>query len=275
MSETSPIRQDGGPGRVAQSTELLGGFVARAQLAAEPQPKGISGPPLKYLLRELDIVAQPFKRVRNGDLEVARSKEPRVVMLLPGFGTHPVRMRRMAHKLEEAGHKAKRWGMGFNLGPTPENFDLLSKRLVHIHKRYGKPVHLVGWSLGGIFARELAKMHPELVAKVITLGSPFSGDGHANNVWRIYHLVTGHSVDNPPIEINRAEKPPVPTVAFWSPRDGMVHARSARGKPGERDKAVALRCSHIGFAYSDESIMAVLAELEETPQATESLTAKA
>lgn len=249
---------------LAAPTALLGAARTRARLAAMPKPAGVKGPPLRYLVRELEVLAEPLKRIAS-ELEVVPAAEPRVVMLLPGFATHPVRMQRMAKKLEAAGHTVKRWGLGVNLGPTPENFDFLGKRLVELHRRHGQKIWLVGWSLGGIFARELAKRHPDLVAKVVTMGSPFSGDGHANNVWRVYHLITGHAVDNPPIPMDRAGKPPVPTVALWSPRDGIVHARAARGRPNERDRAVALRCSHMGFAYSDEAIAAVLRELE-TPE---------
>jgi pimeloyl-ACP methyl ester carboxylesterase len=183
-------------------------------------------------------------------------------MLLPGFGTHPLRMRYMARTLERAGHKAKRWGLGWNLGPTEENFALLEARVRQIGERYGQKVVLVGWSLGGIFARELAKRHPEIVAKVITMGSPFSGTLYANNAWRIYQLVTGHSVEQPPIEAQISVKPPVETVALWSPRDGVVSPRSACGRQGERDRAIALRCTHLGFAHAADAIRAVAAELE-------------
>jgi pimeloyl-ACP methyl ester carboxylesterase len=131
-----------------------------------------------------------------------------------------------------------------------------------IGERYGQPVVLVGWSLGGIFARELAKRHPAIVAKVVTMGTPFSGSPYANNAWRAYELVTGHSVERPPLKVELAVKPPVETVALWSPRDGIVAPRCACGQPGERDRAIALRCSHIGFASSDEAIAAVARELE-------------
>ena len=94
------------------------------------------------------------------------------------------------------------------------------------------------------------------------MGSPFSGTPYANNAWRIYQLVTGHSVEQPPIEALLSVKPPVETVALWSPRDGVVSPRSACGMPGERDRAVALRCTHLGFANSPEAIRAVAAELE-------------
>ena len=111
----------------------------------------------------------------------------------------------------------------------------------------GKPVILVGWSLGGVFAREVAKLRPDLVAKVITMGSPFSGDPRSNNAWRLYEWVAGHPVDDPPIDVVLAEKPPVPTLALWSRRDGIVAVACARGAPGESDRADRARLQPHGL----------------------------
>jgi len=234
----------------------------RVELLRQKQPSEAHGPPRKLLLGEVASLFEPLPRMLRPALALPAARHPRVVMLLPGFGTHPLRMRYMARQLERAGHKVKRWGLGFNLGPTPENFALLEDRVRRIGERYGQKVVLVGWSLGGIFARELAKRSPEIVAKVITMGTPFSGSPYANNAWRAYELITGHSVEQPPVEVELAVKPPVETIALWSPRDGIVSPRSACGLPGERDRAVALRCSHIGFSNSDEAIAAVARELE-------------
>jgi pimeloyl-ACP methyl ester carboxylesterase len=253
-------RQDG-TARFLPPSAKFDAIRTRARLASEPRPAGISGPPIHRLLGELEVFAAPLKR-RRQPMEIALAAEPRVVMLLPGFATHPVRMRHMAQELERAGHVVKRWGLGVNLGPTTENFAALTRRVLALHRRHDEKIVLVGWSLGGVFAREIAKCHPDAVAKVVTMGSPFSGNPRANNAWRIYHLITGHSVEKPPVGQDIASKPPVPTVALWSPRDGIVSPRSSCGKKTERDRAVALRCSHLGFAYSDEAIAAVLRELE-------------
>ncbi|MGB3377888.1 MAG: alpha/beta fold hydrolase [Allopontixanthobacter sediminis] len=251
------------PSHGIQGSPASADLRARLALAREPKPRDAGGPPLRRLLAETQVVIEPVRRLaRNLDIQTA--DHPRKVMLLPGFATHPIRMRYMARQLEKAGHKVKRWGLGFNFGPTVENFVILERRLDDLYQRYNRePVYLVGWSLGGLFARELAKRHPEKVARVVTMGSPFSGNPRANNAWRIYQFVTGHSVDYPPIAGNTGAKPPVFTTALWSPRDGIISPRSACGKPGERDRAVALRCTHLGFAYSEESIRAVLRELEE------------
>ncbi len=239
-----------------------GPIARRVELLRQKPPAEAHGPRRKLLLGELASPLEPMLRPFRPPLVLPKSQRPRIVMLLPGFGTHPLRMRYMAKRLEEAGHKTKRWGLGFNLGPTEANFALLEKRVRQIRARYGQDVVLVGWSLGGIFARELAKRHPYLVAKVITMGTPFSGSLYANNAWRIYQLVTGQSIEQPPVEAEVSVKPPVETVALWSPRDGVISPRSACGRPGERDRAIALRCTHLGFAHSAEAIRVVAEELE-------------
>lgn len=233
----------------------------RAALARQPRPAGVSGPPLRLLLGEVRAIAMRGKE--EAPHHVASNPQP--VMILPGFGAHPQRMRRMLESLDRAGHAAHDWGLGINFGPTPENFAALLARIDRLAHRHGAPVALVGWSLGGLFAREMAQRRPHAVSRVITMGTPFSGDRRANNAWRAYQLVTGHAVDAPPIECDFAAKPPVPTIALWSPRDGVISPRSACGWPGERDRAVALRCSHMGFAGSREAIAEVLRQLDWQP----------
>ena len=234
----------------------------RVALAREPAPEEVVGPPLRRFIGELSVLAEPVRRIVRRHPEAVAAR-PRTVMLLPGFATHPIRMRYMARRLEAAGHTVKRWGMGFNLGVQVDTLERLQDRLDTLAERHGEPVVLVGWSLGGLFARELAKRRPEHVAKVITMGSPFSYSPRANNVWRAYHFITGHRVEEPPVAVELSGKPPVETVALWSPRDGIVHPRSARGAAGERDREIALRCTHMGFAYDPQAIAAVLRELDD------------
>jgi len=236
------------------------GLRRRAALARQSRPEGVKSPPLALLLGEIRALGGIGRRAKA---PVTTARHPQPVMLLPGFGCHPSRMNRLAKALEAAGHVVYPWGLGFNLGPTPENFAFLVARVGRIARSGGKPVALVGWSLGGLFAREIAKLNPQAVSSVITMGTPFSGDRRANNAWRAYQLITGHAVDEPPIEADFAAKPPVPTVALWSSRDGVIAPRSACGWPGERDRAVALRCSHLGFAGGAEAIGEVLRQLDQ------------
>lgn len=222
----------------------------RRALAFEPAPPGAGGPALGRLLAELRTPVELFgaHRAARRVPQVPPPTRSRPVMLLPGFGTHPVRMKRLRLPLETQGHRVSDWGLGFNFGPSEQRFDRLCERVTTMARKEGEPVVLVGWSLGGLFAREIAHRHPEAVAMVVTMGSPFSGDRRANNAWRAYQLIAGHSVDHPPVGRDFADKPPVPTIALWSPRDGIVSPRSACGRKGERDRAISLRCTHLGFA---------------------------
>jgi len=246
----------------AYNATLLARRVALAREAI-PEEHEHGKPRLIRLLGEAEVLAEPLRRPRR-KLAIAPTANPQVAMILPGFATHPMRMRYLARALESAGHTTKRWGLGRNWGPDPERFDLIEERLLELHARHGKKVVLIGWSLGGLYARELAKRRPESVAKVISMGSPFSGSPRANNVWRAYQFITGHSVDAPPIAAELAVKPPVETVALWSANDGVIGPRCAAGRPGERDRAVAVRCTHMGFTYDPQVIATLLAELEAT-----------
>lgn len=250
-------------GAQAQQAYAATELARRVALAREacPEEYEVGKPRLIRLLGEAEVLLEPFRRPRR-KLAIAPTANPQTVMILPGFATHPMRMRYLARQLETAGHRTKRWGLGFNWGPDEERFALLEERLVELHARRGQRVVLIGWSLGGLFARELAKRQPGSVAKVITMGSPFSGSPRANNAWRAYQFITGHSVDAPPVAADLATKPPVETVALWSANDGVIAPRCAAGRAGERDRAIPLRCTHMGFTYDPQVIAALLQELE-------------
>jgi hypothetical protein len=252
-------------GAQAQQAYAATELARRLALAREAIPEEFEAgkPRLVRLLGEAEVLLEPIRRPRRS-VPIAATSNPQVAMILPGFATHPMRMRYLARQLESAGHVAKRWGLGFNWGPTDENFAAIEERLLQLHARHGRKVVLIGWSLGGLYAREMAKRQPQAVAKVITMGSPFSGSPRANNVWRAYQFITGHSVDAPPVAAELKVKPPVETVALWSANDGVIGPRCAAGRPGERDRAIPLRCTHMGFTYDPHVIATLLAELEST-----------
>ena len=238
-----------GIGQTAARLAMLRNEIARrGALAFQPRPADARGPKWQALLGELRTPVEHWQASRQAPVPSEPAAQPRAVMLLPGFGTHPVRMKPLRLALEAAGHRVSDWGLGFNFGPTEDRFERLCERVVAMARKEGEPLVLVGWSLGGLFAREVAKRHPEAVRLVITMGTPFSGDRRANNAWRAYQQIAGHSVDEPPIGQDMAAKPPVPTVDLWSPRDGIVSPRSSCGRRGERDLAIPMRCTHLGFA---------------------------
>ncbi|HET9810414.1 MAG TPA: alpha/beta fold hydrolase, partial [Sphingomicrobium sp.] len=179
-------------------------------------------------------------------------------LVVPGFIASDRTTMELRRALAEAGFRVHPWRHGWNLGATADVIDKLRRSLDLVDD--DRPVLLVGWSLGGVFARELARAVPERVRAVVTLGSPFSGDPRLNNVWRLYERVAGHRVDDPPIP-RITDKPPVPTLAIWSRRDGIVAAQAARGEEDERDKAVEVDSGHMAFGVSRRSTRAAVREI--------------
>jgi pimeloyl-ACP methyl ester carboxylesterase len=161
--------------------------------------------------------------------------------------------------LAASGYRVHPWRLGWNLGARADTIEQLQHALDLVDDE--RPILLVGWSLGGVFARELARSVPERIRAVVTLGSPFSGDPRLNNVWRLYERIAGHPVDQPPVPRIFA-KPPVPTLAVWSRRDGIVAPTAARGQDGERDAAVEVNSSHMGFGVSRRTTRAVAREVD-------------
>jgi pimeloyl-ACP methyl ester carboxylesterase len=180
-------------------------------------------------------------------------------LVIPGFIAHDRTTAALRRALADAGWRVHGWEMGVNRGARPETVERLKARLDAISAT--RKILVVGWSLGGLFARELARAAPGRVRAVVTLGSPFSGDPKQNNVWRLYELVAGHKVDQPPLPRITA-KPPVPQLALWSRVDGLIAPRAARGLDHERDKAVELGCTHMAFGVSRTAAREVVREID-------------
>ena len=179
-------------------------------------------------------------------------------LVIPGFIANDRTTMELRRALAEGGWRAHPWDNGWNMGATADMVDRLRGRLDQIHE---EPILVVGWSLGGVFARELARQHPDRVKAVVTLGSPFSGDPHLNNVWQLYEWVAGHKVDEPPIP-RITDKPPVPSLAIWSRNDGIISVRAARGLAHESDRTVELSCNHMAFGVSRSAAKQVVQEID-------------
>lgn len=189
------------------------------------------------------------------------------VLVVPGFLATDRTTAALRKALADAGWRVHGWGQGWNLGVRADTVEVLRDRIDAIDPK--QPILVVGWSLGGLFAREFARAHPDRVRAIVTLGSPFSGDARQNNVWQLYELVAGHKVDEPPIP-RVTEKPPVPHLALWSRRDGLVAPRSARGLDHERDAEVEMDCRHMAFGVSrraaEQAVREISKFLESRPK---------
>ena len=120
------------------------------------------------------------------------------VLALPGFLASDLSMAPMRRYLKELGYDTHAWNMGRNLGGVASKRAALRDLLRRIHEPTGRKVSVVGWSLGGVYARDLALQMPDMVRAVITLGSPFASDIRATNATRLYEVLSGEGVDDNP-----------------------------------------------------------------------------
>lgn len=180
-------------------------------------------------------------------------------LVIPGFVAHDRTTEPLRKALAADGWRVHGWEMGINWGVRADTVERLKQRIDAISK--DQPLLVVGWSLGGLFARELGRAVPDRVRAVVTLGSPFSGDPKQNHVWRMYERIAGHKVDEPPLP-RITDKPPIPHLALWSRRDGLIAPRAARGLEHERDAEVELDCTHMAFGMSPRAARQVVREID-------------
>lgn len=184
------------------------------------------------------------------------------VLVLPGFITSDVSTTPLRRYLEALGYDTYAWELGRNLGPRAigRQGEKLIERLDAIHDEAGRKVSLVGWSLGGVMARQLARRRPDKVRQIITLGSPFAGDPRATSIWRTYQALTGQRIDDPDVKRQLKESqdvPPVPSTAIFSRADGIVAWRNCRERQAAQTDNIEVYGSHCGLGVNAAAMYAV------------------
>jgi pimeloyl-ACP methyl ester carboxylesterase len=200
----------------------------------------IGPPPVAYFAREQVRAARELAsvRARRALLRDVPRGDGHAVLVLPGllagdFSTVPLR-----RFLRTLCYDARGWKLGINRGPRSGLREQLRKRLLYLADRHGRPVSLVGWSLGGIYGRELARAHPERVRLVITLGTPFR-DISASHAARLVPIRPGGRPLREAHELRAAlRRPlPVPSTSIYSRTDGIVAWRSCVSSPDRSGRA--------------------------------------
>jgi pimeloyl-ACP methyl ester carboxylesterase len=188
------------------------------------------------------------------------------VMVLPGFGGSDTSTQPLRRVLTRLGYEAHGWGQGRNLGIPRSTREALRKRFEDLHAAHGK-VTLVGWSLGGIYAREMARASPERVRRVITLGSPFNHHPRANNADRLFRWINGggDSIDWEGFARRRVP-PPVPCTAIYTKSDGIVHWRCAMEDQAPHTENVEVRGSHTGLGFNVQVLRIIAERLARPPE---------
>lgn len=190
------------------------------------------------------------------------------VLALPGFLAADSSTGTMRRFLAGLGYAVHGWGLGRNRGPTDSVLDGLPRGLRELAERTGGPVSVIGWSLGGIYAREMARDHPELVRQVITLGSPFAlvdaRQSRADGAFRRRNRLHADPSRLPTRE--QLSRPiPVPSTAIYSRSDGIVDWRACIAPEQPRHENVLVRCGHLGFGVDPATLWTIADRLAQPP----------
>jgi pimeloyl-ACP methyl ester carboxylesterase len=174
------------------------------------------------------------------------------VIVFPGLGGAPFTTSHLRRFLKESGFDAHCWGRGVNTGPDGLFDEWLMSLVEDVQLKYrehGRKVSLVGWSLGGVYAREIARQAPRAVRQVITLGTPFASmGGGATHAETVYKLLGGDTSQlTPQMQARLRETPPVPTTAIYSKADGVVSWRGCIEKKTALSESVQVNASHLGM----------------------------
>jgi hypothetical protein len=230
---------------------------ARRIMGTMPEAKPISPPPLALLALEGRAVLEYGAMLAASPmLALSPRGDGHPVLVLPGFLASDRSTRPLRAFLRGRGYRTYGWRRGTNLGPWPDVLPALEARLRDLALRHERKVSLVGWSLGGVFARALARGAPGAVRQVITLAAPLRAF-HANNLGRLFRSGPRAQQAMPEI-LARAQEPlPVPTTAIVSRSDGIVAWQSCTEEPGPLRETVEVRSSHCGMGHHPAALLIV------------------
>jgi pimeloyl-ACP methyl ester carboxylesterase len=181
------------------------------------------------------------------------------VLVLPGLVASDVSTRPLRTFLKTRGYAVSGWRQGRNLGLRPGVQHAMVDLVHELNDTHGRKVSLVGWSLGGLYARQLAKMMPKQVRQVITLGSPFASSPKATNAWRVYEMASGRRAEDedPRFGGMLASAPPVPTTAIFSRSDGICAWQGCREQSSHMAESIEVESSHCGMGHHPAAVYAV------------------
>jgi len=186
------------------------------------------------------------------------------VVVFPGLATNGLVTRPLRSFCERLGYRCFDWGQGLNTGPKGEIdawLDTLAQDVQARTAGHAAPISLIGWSLGGIYAREVAKRLRSRVRQVITIGTPVAGAAEQTNVGLVYRLLNGST---PPADSKMIGKlrtaPPVPTTSIYSRTDGVVAWQACRDmKRAGRAESIEIEGSHCGMPWNP-AVLRVVAD---------------
>ncbi|WP_019203716.1 triacylglycerol lipase [Tsukamurella sp. 1534] len=190
----------------------------------------------------------------------------RHVLVIPGLMADDRSTAPLRRLLADVGYRPHAWRLGRNVGPTGPVIDGILRRTEELAERNGEKISVIGWSLGGLFAREVANLRPEVVDRVITLGSPLSiTDRMQSRASAVYDLFAHRHLADYGFDewAARRRMPDVPFTSVYTRTDGIVHHRSCLVPDGPTSENVEVYGSHCGLGANLAAAYVVLDRLEE------------
>ena len=188
-------------------------------------------------------------------LQTAEKGDGHPVMVMPGFLASDFSTKLLRTFLKGRGYKAYGWKLGRNMGkqshPETGCGPEIIARFEEIYRKHGEKVSIIGWSLGGVYARELAKLRPEMSRQVITLGSPFNGSFKANHASKLFQKTSGYKLKDMCKDLRKNMKiaPPVPTTSIYSKTDGVTAWECCLEIQDATTQNIEVSSSHCGLGY--------------------------
>ena len=235
------------------------------------QPVGaIHRPTLALLGTEPFRAAIEFASFKLSKPEGAKSGDGHPVVIFPGLGADGRSVATLRAHCRALGYEAFDWGQGFNTGPKGDVdawLRTLKIQLAALLKGHAEQATLIGWSLGGLYAREIAKLMAPRIRQVITIGTPFNAGADYTNVGWLFRLLSGNSlVVDSTLSRRLRTPPPMRTTAIYSRSDGVVAWQTCRHNvrsPLVQD--IEVDSSHIGMGWNREVLAAVAKSLAQGP----------
>jgi pimeloyl-ACP methyl ester carboxylesterase len=190
-------------------------------------------------------------------LSMAPKGDGHPVLVLPGLVASDLSTRVLRRFLRERGYYVHGWKLGRNLGLRDGVEQALFERFDALNQKHGQKVSVVGWSLGGLYARALGKHRPDSVRSVITMGSPFAGSPRATNAWRVYEWASGQKSDDPQAHERLTGKLTMPTTSIYSKTDGIVAWPSSIDVETPTSENIEVYASHLGLGVNPAVLYAV------------------
>lgn len=204
-----------------------------------------------------ELVLQKF-----GKCDKRKPGDGHPVVIFPGLGTNGKSLATLRAHCCALGYDAFDWGQGFNTGPKGDLDEwllTLKSQIVDLLPEHSQPATLIGWSLGGIYARELAKLMVPRVRQVITMGTPFNAAADHTNVGWLFRVLSGNSMAiDPALSRRLRTPPPMRTTSIYSRSDGVVAWQTCRHHRRSRlVRDIEVGGSHIGMGWSREVLAAI------------------